>query len=241
MTKLAPIYNYKSIFVLHIYAIQTNEDGLAYRIDQEELKTYGSAPYGFPIFEALTAYYETLAEAETYMKKHSETYGDDLYGFVIEEKPLNYANDPTDNISVRRYLKNGDLWQKSEISSITEHFDAEQSIGETRFYGRDPKTIAFNVGDIVEIVDKYSAYLAIIKKLPPTIDQVKEKCEQDKNLFPDRLQDKYCIEICWADKDGKKKLSTQYKTTVDVLPPSLPVPQNLEAELHRLFKKRQEG
>lgn len=244
--------NYKSIFVLHIYAYSSPNDELAYCIDQDEIEIHGCTCPGFRIFESRTVYCTTLAEAEKFIKKCTKTKGKDIYGFVVEEKPLDCAHSPSDRLSVRRYLKNGKLWQKCEISSVREFFGADRDIGETNFYGRDLKTIPFKMGDIVEVAGENFVELAIVWSLPPSVGQMKkvwerfraraksEKVSIASSIHPDEADDAYAVVYYSVDKEGKIDYGHTHPATVDVLPPSLPVPRKIATELRRRLKMSQE-
>lgn len=244
--------NCRSIFVLHVYAYSSPNDELAYCIDQDEIEIHGCTCPGFRIFESQTVYCTTLAEAEKFIKKCTKAKGKDIYGFVVEEKPLDCAHSPSDRLSVRRYLKNGKLWQKCEISSVREFFGADRDIGKTNFYGRDLKTIPFKMGDIVEVAGENFVELAIVWSLPPSVGQMKkiwgrfraraksEKVSIESAVHPDEADDAYAVVYYSVDKDGEIDYGHAHPATVDVLPPSLPVPRKIASELRRRLKMSQE-
>lgn len=79
--------NYKSVFILHVY-IFSSCDKPAYRIDKEDIERNGYAEPGFGIFESENGIYQTLAEAEKTIKKIAKGKNNNIYSFLIEEKPL---------------------------------------------------------------------------------------------------------------------------------------------------------
>ncbi len=242
------VKNYKSIFVLHIYEMHPFEKK-TYRIHEEDIKRYAYAKPGFRIFESKTAYCQSLAEAEKHI--HEKIKIKDIYGFVVEEKPLDYTIQPFDRISIRRYLKDGSLWQKSEVSNIRKKIGDDCDLGDFGFYGRDPKTIPFKEGDIVEVVENDFVHLAIIWSLPATIEDLEEDWADYKNakdkteldIYPDESDDVYyTVNTMYYDTE-KGHIGCEYtwSAVVEVLPPSLPVPKKLETELREKFKTHYEG
>ena len=125
--------NEKSIFILHIYKCYSSEKKLTYSIALNEAEPTGTDKPGFLVFETKNAYYQTLAEAESQIKKTVKSRTKNLYGFLIEELPLGRVFSPSCTLSSRLYLKDGSLWQNS-----------------------------FKTGDIVEILWQDSATLGII-------------------------------------------------------------------------------
>ena len=141
--------NYKSVFILHVYKFSLCEKP-AYRIDKEEIERNGYAEPGFNIYESENGIYESLAQAEKQIRKFAKGKENCIYSFLVEEKPLGGTFFCGDTLSRRRYLKNGKLWQKCEVSGIRNFNGKDVDLGNTGFYGRDLKTIPFKEGDVVE-------------------------------------------------------------------------------------------
>ena len=243
--------NYKSIFLLHVYATSSFGKKLAYCIDQADIGMRGRTNPGFQIYEREIVYCTTLADAEKRIKRYAKRKREDLYGFVVEEKPLDCACSGSDRLSVRRYLKNGKLWQKCEVSTVRYFFGAEKTLGETGFYGREPETVPFKEGDIVEVVWGNLVHLAIVWNQPPSVEQMKivwnrfqAQSRWKKESFladipPDEDDDSYVVVDYWMTKEGKICPGHSHPATVNVLPPSLPVPRKIAAELRRMLKMSQ--
>jgi len=239
--------NYKSVFILHVY-IFSSCDKPAYRIDKEDIERNGYAEPGFGIFESENGIYQTLAEAEKTIKKIAKGKNNNIYSFLIEEKPLGGTFYTHDTLSRRRYLKNGKLWQKCEVSGIRYFSGKDVDLGETGFYGRDLKTISFKEGDIVEIACSDFVQLVIIWRLPPSVEYMKPIWERhrirgkkfSRIIHPDESDDAYTIVYYDVGKDGEIGYGHTHPAVVDVLPPSLPVPRKIAAELRRRLKMLQD-
>ena len=238
--------NYKSVFILRVYKFDQCEKP-AYRIDKEEIERNGYAEPGLNVFESENGIYLTLAGAEKAIKKLAKDKGNGIYSFLIEEKPVGGTFFTRDTLSRRRYLKNGKLWQKCEVSGIRYFNGKDIDLGETGFYGRDLKTIPFKEGDIVEIAHNDFVQLAIIWSLPPSIEYMKPIWERHRirgkkfsRIHPDDSDDAYTIAYYDVGKDGEIGYGHSHPAVVDVLPPSLPVPRKIAAELRRRLKMLQD-
>ena len=237
--------NYKSVFILHIYAFSIFDAKPKYSIDKDEIERKGYAGPGFGIYELETGIFETLAQAEKQIRKLAN--GDDIYSFLIEEKPVGGTFYTGNALSRRRYLRDGKLWQKCEVSGIRRFNGKNVDLGDTGFYGRDLKTIPFKEGDIVEIVGQDFVRLAIIWSLPPSLERMKEIWAQHKSAFgkklrihPDQSDDAYTVAYYNVEKDDEIGYGHTHPAVVDVLPPSLPVPRKIAVELRNHLKMLQD-
>lgn len=178
---------YKSLFILHVYKFEPCKKP-AYRIDKEDVKQKGYAEPGFGIYELETGIFETLAQAEKQIRKLAN--GNDIYGFLIEEKPVGGTFYTGDALSRRRYLRDGKLWQKCEVSGIR------------RFNGKndesdDAYTVAYyNVSKDGEIGYGHT-HPAVVNVLPPSfpvprkfatelrrrLKMSQDECEQYENEY----------------------------------------------------------
>ena len=64
--------------------------------------------------------------------------------------------------------------KKAKFLTFEKKIGDDCDLGDSGFYGRDPKTIPFKEGDIVEVVENDFVHLAIIWSLPATIEDVEE-------------------------------------------------------------------
>ena len=238
---------YESIFILHVYGIRSSEKK-GFRIDKDAMERVGRAEPGFGIFESETGIFDSLALAEKAIRRQVKNKKEckDIYGFLIDEVPKNGSFYRSDRLSARRYLKDGKLWQKCEVSGIR-YFDGKsQDLGDTGFYGRDLKAIPFKEGDIVEIASRDFVQLGIIWSLPPSIEYMepiwerhKVRCKGDirySRIHPDDTDDSYSIVYYNVAEDGEIGYGHFHPAVVDVLPPSFPVPKKFSAELRRRLK-----
>lgn len=233
---------YKSVFILHVYQCDPF-DTPKYSVNKEKIKRKGFAKPGFDIYESEMGIFESLAQAERQIKKLSKNDNQFIYSFLVEEMPMGGTFYTRDALSRRRYLKNGKLWQKSAASEIR-HFNGDiVELGDTGFYGRDLKEIPFKEGDIVEVADRDFVQLAIIWKLPPSIERMEELWKRNSAfrkkmaLYPDESEDVYTTVFYTVGKNGEINPDIMNFAVVDVLPTSLPVPRRTAAELRRRLEK----
>lgn len=236
--------NYKSVFILRVYRFDLCEKP-SYSVDKYEIKRNGYAAPSFKIYESETGIFETLAQAEKQIRKL--TGNEDIYSFLVEEKPVGGTFYTEDALSRRRYLKDGKLWQKCDVSSVRCFNGKDVDLGEVNFYGRNPQTLPFKEGDIVEIAYNDYARLAIIWKLPPSVDYMKTIWDQHKNLckknplssrvHPDESEDAYTILFYYVDKDGEINHDVMHAAVYETLPLSFPVSRKSAAELRRRLEK----
>ena len=236
--------NYKSAFILRVFKFSSCEKP-AYRIDKENIERNGYAEPGFGIFESETGIFESLAHAEKQIRKLAND--KDTHSFLVEEKPVGGTFYTGDTLSRRRYLKDGSLWQKCEVSGIRYFNGKDVDLGNTGFYGRDPKTIPFKEGDVVEVANRDFVQLAIIWNLPPSIEYMKPiwvrhriRGKKFSRIHPDDSDDAYTVANYDVEKDGEIGYGHFHPAVVDVLPPSLPVPRKIAAELRRRLKMLQD-
>jgi hypothetical protein len=236
--------NFKTIYKLQVYEIV----GLStpkYRLDEDgRPKDYRNKP-GFCIFGTDAGYFETLAEAEKHIKRIAAQGDWDLYGFVVSERPLGHIISGMRDISTRRYLKDGTLWQVSSTSGVCRCDGKNMELGDTGFYGRDPETIRFKEGDIVEIANDEFVELAIVWQTPATKEQMKPiwnalrgpTGEKFPDNYPDILDDRYVVAILNPLDADVFCIRTHMPPTVDVLPPSQPVSKTLAAKLRKALRQ----
>jgi hypothetical protein len=233
---------YKSIFILYVYQ-HDPFDTPKYRISKEKIKWKGDAKPGFNICESDMGIFESLEQAEKAIKRIAKNDNQFLYSFLVEEMPVGGTFYTGQALSRRRYLKDGKLWQKSAASEIR-HFNGDiVELGDTGFYGRDLENIPFKEGDVVEVADRDFVHLAIIWKLPPSIERMREIWKGNKAFrqkmapYPDESEDVYTTVFYTVGKNGEIIPDIMNFAVVDVLPASLPVPRRTAAELRRRLKK----
>lgn len=151
-----------------------------------------------------------------------------------------------DYLTVRRYLKDGSLWQVSKVSCIRRHDDQGEDLGNTGFYGRDLNSIPIKEGNIVEIAGERFVELGIVWQMPPTKERMKVIWKRYRKTFgkiprvhPDDTDDSYSIVYYDMDKDGEIGFSHYHPAVVDVMPPSLPVPKKYALQLRKCLKTLQ--
>lgn len=235
---------FKSMFILHVYEYRGYDDKPAYCIDDEEIERYGGASPGIDIWELEVGYFQTLRSAENRIKRIAGENREGLYTFVIEEKPQECMIHIGDYLTIRRYLKDGSLWQVSNVSSIRHYDGKDYEMGDTGFYGRDLRTIPFKEGDIVEIARKNFVKLGIIWDLPATKKQMKKIWSRYTKrvgpdiawIHPDDTDDGYTIVDYSVGKDGDIGFGHFHPAVVDVMPPSLPVPKKFAQQLRKCLK-----
>lgn len=152
----------------------------------------------FKLSSHLSVYFKTLAEAEEYVRNSSSFPLFDTYAHVIAEIPVGiqvYEGIAADNLSVRIYLPDGQLWGMNEYAHIMQwgppypggELELGHYLGRRRmFYGRRADDIRFKPGDIVEVFG-YSGNpfwsnnfvtLAIVVKVPPSVEEISSQLQQ---------------------------------------------------------------
>ena len=240
--------NYKSLFILHVYFYCIWDPKPKYDIDKEELECVLSRNPGFHIEKMETGFYQSLAGAEKRIRQLAKNKSHKVYCSFVEEKPLDYSLYPEARLSRRCYLGNGKLWQISEVSNICNRGKKIDPLGDVVFHGRNPKTILFEEGDIVEVVQEDFVQLAIVWKMPATVEQVEKyrlQRQQRKRYDPvvpclGNLHDSYTLVGYTASKSGEVCGYNFDKPVVDVLPASMSVPRKIAAELRKQLKIEQE-
>ncbi len=238
---------FKSIFILHVYVYRSYGDKNAYRIDKDEMERCGCAAPGIGIWKTEVGYFQTLLAAEKRIKKIAEEKREDLYSFVIQEKPQECMIYTGDYLTVRRYLKGGSLWQVSNVSSIRHYDGKDYELGDTGFYGRNLRTIPLKEGDIVEVARNDFVELCIIWDLPATKKQMKKNWSRYSKrvgpniawIHPDDSDDSYTIVNYSVEKNGEIGFDHYHPAVVDVMPPSLPVPKKYAQQLRKCLKTLQ--
>ena len=238
---------FKSIFILQVYVYRYYDEKIAYRIDKEEMKREGYARPGIDILGTEVGYFQTLHAAEERIKKIVIEKREDLYSFEILEKPQECMIYARDYLTIRRYLKDGSLWQESKVSTIRQYDGKNCELGDTCFYGRDLRTIPLKEGDIVEIARKDFVELGIVWDLPATKKRMKRIWSRYTKrlgsniawIHPDDSDDGYTIVDYSLGKDGKIGFGHSHPAVVDVLPPSLPVPKKFAQQLRKCLKTLQ--
>ena len=235
----------KNLFVLRVFCYVYGSKK-SYSIDKNDFLYSSNVKPGFYVMENDVGYYQSLAEAEKQIRKISKQKDDDIYGFFVTELPLGSLMKSCDYISCRRYLEDGSLWLKSEGPS-----DLPRQLrvcNKEYFNGRDPKTIRFKEGDIVEIPQDDYVKLAIIWKTPSTTEQVENYRDQLRNhnvqakklLNELSMGDSYNIVSYSVSEDGSVSYCVSDEPSVNVLPPSKPVPRKIAAELRKQLKRAKE-
>jgi hypothetical protein len=224
----------KSFYILKIYEYLGLEEP-GYRTDDDARLAEYRGDIGFGITFTDVGYFEALDEAEKCIKRIAGGNSQRIYGFVVKEKPLGHVISGVDDLSVRRYLKDGSLWQVCNTSGVAYCEGKRMDLGDTCFYGRDPSTICFKEGDIVEIAGNDFVELGIVWRLPATKEQMKDVWELYCKVYgaaisterPDILDDCYVTAVYNPLKIRGFCRRTEYPAVVNVLPPSLPVPKNI--------------
>ena len=152
----------------------------------------------FKLDAFLSIFFNTLAEAEEYIKSYSFLRPYDTYANVIVEIPvgLNISEHlHADSFSERIYLPDGTLWGINDYANINQwegpypgsELELGHYLGKKRmFYGRKPEEIRFKPGDIVEVFgypgnDYWSdniVSLAIVVKTPPTVEEISKQMDE---------------------------------------------------------------
>ncbi len=238
---------FKSVFILQVYVYRYYDEKIAYRIDKEEMKREGYARPGIDIMSTEVGYFQTLHAAEARVKKIAAEKREGLYSFEILEKPQECMIYARDYLTIRRYLKDGSLWQMSNVSTIRQYDGKNYELGDTCFYGRDLRTILLKEGDIVEIVRKDFVELGIVWDLPATKKRMKRIWSRYTKrlgsniawIHPDSTDDGYTTVSYEVAENGEIGFGHFHPAVVDVMPPSLPVPKKYALQLRKCLRTLQ--
>lgn len=92
-------------------------------------------------------------------KNNNETYdAEDIFAYIVKEIAVDGDVGDIRWLSVRSYDTSGNL-----IDQCLQDYNLVN-----QFEGRQPETIRFHVGDIVEVLEGHHLFAAIIEALPPT-------------------------------------------------------------------------
>lgn len=234
-----------NLFVLRVFGyVYGSKKG--YSIDKDEFLYCPNVRPGFYVMENEVGYYQSLAEVEKQIRKTVKQNANDVYGFFVSELPFGSLMKSCDYISCWRYLQDGSQWLKSVgPSNLPRQF---RVCNKEPFNGRDPKTIRFKEGDIVEIPQDDYVSLAIVWKPPSTAEQIANVREQLRNRKDETnlslgdlsMGDSYKIVRYSVTEDGTVSYCVLDEPSVNVLPPSKPVPRKFAAELRKQLKRAQE-
>ena len=155
-------------------------------------------------------YFRTKEEAEAAIKDKKIHLWWDCYCWALREFPLGAGVFPSESLSERIYLPDGQLWSErltndiwpDTIPHIYDDIEFDDYIYAHRFFaGRKPEEIRFKPGDLIEIFcydgnDYWSdgyVELAIVIQAPPTVEEMTKRANHylntSKDLRGDRVHD----------------------------------------------------
>ena len=244
-----PEKNYQSLFVLHVYFYCFWDPNPDYNIDKDDFNYSLSVRPGFRIEEMEMGFYQSLAGAEKRIHQLAKNRRGKIYCFLVDEKPMDFPLKFNAKLSQRRYWGNGKLWQTCNISSVCHKGPKRSVLGEVVFRGLESKAILFEEGDIVEHVREDFVELAIVRKLPATVEQVeawREKQRQRQRYDVPvqclgNLSESYSLVTYSESKNGEVYNNAFDTSVVNVFPTSLPVPRKIAAELRKQLNAVQES
>lgn len=163
-------------------------------------------------------------------------YNQNLYALYVYELPIN------EDVLFNQYQR---LWvydRKGDLNtqSVCETILHELHFSSAKFRGRDPDSIRFKQGDVVDVYDreKNRVRRGVVVKQPPTIEKCWEmRKEVEKACIAEGVDAEntddnywlYSIDDCyWVAYEADSKLS--YPHTTDVFAPMYPVSD--EQSLH---------
>jgi len=170
--------NHKSIFVL----MEVSAKGWRYPCRQEQ--------------SSLLGYYSSQAKAETALREYVDyqtkimaeddepNRDESILGYQLFERSVDRGRSCCPYIlSVRSYTSDG----KPLDESLTSNEDGVE------FTGRNPEDIRFHQGDIVEVLHRGYAELAIVQSPPPDKAYWEEKKKQNEDWFMDDTDETYLV------------------------------------------------
>jgi len=172
---------------------------------------------------SLLGYYSTLAKAQVALQAYVGTLANNepcrdesILGYQLFERSVDRDRGCCSYvISVRSYTPDGTLLDES----LTSNEDGVE------FTGREPGDIRFHQGDIVEVLHRGYAELAIVQGTPPVKAHWAAMKQEYADWFMDDTDDCYLV---FSLSEGATHRHSQ---CYDVFPPSKPVSKVLEARL----------
>ena len=126
---------------------------------------------------SILGYYSTLEKALAAMRlNNNEAFDIEyIYAYLVKELAIDAEIGETDCLSVRSYDPQG-----NPVDECLQDYNLAN-----QFEGRNPETIRFHVGDIVEVLEGRRLYTAIVAAVPPA--------PEDNFPILDALDDCYMV------------------------------------------------
>lgn len=212
---------FNTIYVIQAYTIPFLANG-----------NPGAYPF-FHLYPQTLGFFDFLETAESALLEVIPTLNYIPYCFYINEFPKDCCFDVTDlsdeAFTRRLYGADGRLLEKSVCCSVLH--DSWKDYGV--FRGREPETIRFRVGDIVEFRDGCEVRLGVVTASVPTIKQCYEtyqsnSIEDGTDSLLDNTDDQYTI---LDITDGQHT----HVSPLNVMAPAFPVSGDLKTECNKLY------
>lgn len=232
--------------------IEMRKDMMTFESVENDHNINMDLPY-YPCYSVqclVESYALSLADAEQAIKRiihESEEPVAELYCIYVDELPL---GDNTHMNCVSRCLYDCEA-NLIEQSMCSDTYINEEHTPYRHFRGRNPETIRFKVGDIVEVFSGDQVSLAVVVDVPPSIErcyQIAVKMCRKKGLYrhedmPQQQWEDYCFnngyvldetDDCYTVLDAADYESHSHVSSLHVLKPRFPIPQDLQ-ELYKSF------
>lgn len=191
-----------------------------------------AAPYPFfHLYKQTLGFFDFQEDAELAVLEYARSHRQALYCFYINEFPKDCSLDvtePSDEAFSRRLFgADGRLLEKSVCSNLSRDIRSDYGI----FRGREPDTVRFRPGDIVEFRDGWEVRLGIVTASVPSIARCYETClsiDGCTDLLLDSSDDQYTI---LDITDGQHS----HVSPLNVMLPGFPVSCDLKAECNKLY------
>ena len=190
----------------------------------EEIRSYDSEEHWYrDAGIMILGHYSSLKKAEeAILKNNAETYdATDIFAYMVKEIAVDGDVGDVRWLSVRSYDTNGNL-----IDQCLQNYNLVNL-----FKGRQPETIRFHVGDIVEVLEGHYLFAAIIEALPPTPeDHFPVLDAEDDCYLVLPLDDRHIDHLHIVPTHTFRLNRTLEKETIDYLHTRLAIAKKKEAD-----------
>ena len=209
----------------------------------------------------MSFYFHTKEEAEAAIKDGNIRCWRDCYCWALREFPLGAGVLPSESLSERIYLPDGQLWSErltneiypDTVPHVYDEKEFDNYIYAHRFFaGRKPEEIRFKPGDLIEIFcydgnDYWSdgyVELAIVIQAPPTEDEMAERADHYLKTSTDLTDDRnYDLGMRFYHRDDIYAVVAAYQPAnpdanpIDFCPTHCAMPPHMEKVSPRMRQK----
>ena len=194
----------------------------------EEIRIFDSEEHWYrDASTGILGHYSSLKKAvKVIPKNNNETYdAEDIFAYMVKEIAVDGDVGDIRWLSVRSYDTSGNL-----IDQCLQDYNLVN-----QFEGRQPETIRFHVGDIVEVLEGHHLFAAIIEALPPTPEDHFPVLDAEDDCYLVLPLDDHHIDHLHIAPTHTFSLSRALeKEAIDYLHTRLAITQKEEADMRKI-------